>query len=231
MRPAWLSVSLCCAAAALALCCVPAAGQLPSSPAVTAPTIVFDYSNPGLSPSHWVLTLHPDGSGHYTSETNNKVASAGDEMNLPSVNRDIRVSPKFAASIFDAALQKAWFQKDCDSHMKVAFQGWKKISYSGPDGAGSCAYNYSKDKVIQSIGDSMQAVSMTILEGVKLEMLLQHDPLGLDKEINGLVSAAHEGRAQQLCAISEILQRLAQDDHVMDMVRKQARILLAQADS
>ena len=45
-----------------------------------------------------------------------------------------------------------------------------------------------------------------------------------------LVSAAEEGRARELCAIRGILARLAEDDHVMDMVRKQARQLLARAD-
>jgi hypothetical protein len=224
------SVRLFLAAAALALG-IPAPAQSVSTQSGKGPEIVFDYSNPGLSPSHWTLTFHPDGSGHFTSETNSKAGTTGDEMSLPNVNRDIQVSAKFAAGVFDAAQHEAWFNEDCDGHMKVAFQGAKKISYSGPEGNGSCTFNYSKNKVIQSLGDSMQAVAMTVMEGVRLEMLLQHDPLGLDKELVNLTNAAHEGRAQQISVISDILQRLAQDDHVMDMVRKQARMLLAQADS
>jgi hypothetical protein len=205
---------------------IPAAAQT-----APGPVLVFDYSNPGLSPSHWSLTLHSDGSGHFTSETGSQAPAAGDEMSLPGVNRDIQVSPRFAAGVFNAAQRHAWFNQDCDGHMKVAFQGLKKISFSGPEGSGSCTFNYSKDKEIQALGDSMQAVAMTILEGVKLEMLLQHDPLGLDKEIGFLANAAHDGRAQQICVISGILERLVQDDRVMDMVRKQARMLLAKADS
>ena len=222
MRPAWLLFL----AAAL-----PALALQATAQSDTGPVIVFEYSNPGLSPSHWLLTIHPDGSGHFTSETNVQAPVVGDEMTLPNVNRDIKLSPRFAAGVFDAAQRHSWFNQDCDGHMKVAFQGSKKISFSGPQGSGSCTFNYSKDKQIQALGDSMQAVAMTILEGVKLEMLLQHDPLGLDKEIGNLANAANDGRAQQICAISEILQRLVQDDHVMDMVRKQARLLLAKADS
>ena len=210
---------------------LPALGLQATAQSDPGPLIVFDYSNPGLSPSHWALTIHPDGSGHFTSETNNQAPAPGTEMTLPSVDRDIKVSPKFAVSVFDTAQRHSWFNQDCDGHMKVAFQGSKKISFSGPEGSGSCTFNYSKDKQIQALSDSMQAVAMTILEGVKLEMLLQHDPLGLDKEIGNLANAANDGRAQQICAISEILQRLAQDDRVMDMVRKQARMLLAKADS
>lgn len=231
MRRVWLFLAAAAMASGLQ-----ASAQTTHGPAFSGPEFVFDYSNPGLSPSHWSLALHLDGSGHFTSETGNsgtskQDAAAGDEFTVPSVNRDIQVSPKFAAGVFDTAQRHAWFNQQCESHMKVAFQGSKKLSFSGPEGDGSCTYNYSKDKDIEALGDSMQAVAMTILEGVKLEMLLQHDPLGLDKEISSLANAAHDGRAQQICTISGILERLAEDDHVMDMVRKQARLLLAQANS
>jgi hypothetical protein len=73
------------------------------------------------------------------------------------------------------------------------------------------------------------AVAETILEGARLETLLQHDRLGLDAEMDFLAEAAGDGRAQQLCAIQDILERLAQDDSVLDRVRKRARMLLSQA--
>jgi hypothetical protein len=111
----------------------------------------------------------------------------------------------------------------------VAFQGWKKLSYSGPEGQGGCEFNYSKDKDIQSLGDALVAVAGTILEGARLEMLRQHDPLGLDQETEYLVEAVGDGRAQQLCAIRGILERLAGDEGVMERVRKRARELLARA--
>ncbi|HEY1767736.1 MAG TPA: hypothetical protein VGG26_08775, partial [Terracidiphilus sp.] len=86
-------------------------------------------------------------------------------------------------------------------------------------------------KEIQSLGDSLGAVAETILEGARLQILLEHDRLGLDREMEFLVDAADNGRAQQICAIREILVRLAQDDEVLERVRKRARLLLAQADS
>jgi hypothetical protein len=45
-----------------------------------------------------------------------------------------------------------------------------------------------------------------------------------------LVDAAGDGRVQQLCVIRGILTKLAQDDAVMERVRKRARLLLARAD-
>jgi hypothetical protein len=204
----------------------PPAGSLASGPVV-----VVEFTNPSLSPPHWLMTLHPDGSGHFRSEMGPAPPGEADQMRVPNVSQDFQVSPKFAASVFETAQRHDWFNEPCESKMKVAFQGWKKFSYSGPEGAGSCTFNYSKDKEIQALGDSMQAVAETLLEGVRLEMLLEHDPLGLDKEIEALVEAAQDGRAQQICAIRGILERLAQDDGVMVLVRKRAKLLLARAQT
>jgi hypothetical protein len=114
--------------------------------------------------------------------------------------------------------------------MKVAFQGWKKLSYRGPGGEGSCEFNFSRDKEIQAMGESLVAVAETIVEGARLENLLQHDPLGLDHETEYLLEAAGDGRVQQICTIRGILERLAGDDAVMERVRKRARMLLARAE-
>jgi hypothetical protein len=195
------------------------------------PVIVVDFTNPALSPSHWTLTVHPDGSGHFHSQMGKPPDGGLEEIDTPDVNRDVELSPEFAARLFAAAERHNRFNEDCESRLKVAFQGWKKLSYTGPDGSGSCTFNYSRDKEIESLGDSIGAVAETILEGARLETLLQHDRLGLDREMEFLVDAANNGRAQQICAIRGILSRLAQDDDVMERVRKRARMLLAQGDT
>jgi hypothetical protein len=71
-------------------------------------------------------------------------------------------------------------------------------------------------------------VASAIVEGARLETLLQHDRLGLDKETEYLMEAAGDGRVQQIGTIRGILERLAEDPEVMERVRKRARVLLAQ---
>jgi hypothetical protein len=100
---------------------------------------------------------------------------------------------------------------------------------TGPGGEWSCEFNYSQDKEIQALGDSLVAVAGTIAEGARLELLLRHDRLGLDREMEFLVEAEADGRAQQMEAIREILKRLADDPGVMERVRKRARVLLTKA--
>jgi hypothetical protein len=202
------------------------------SPGQNAATPVFqvEFSNPGLTPSHWTLTIHPDGSGHFRSERGN--APRGEQMTVdaPNVDRDVRVSAEFAERAFQTARQHRLFGENCESHLKVAFQGTKKLSYNGPDGQGSCVFNFAKDKDVQALTDSLVAVAGTIVEGGRLEVLLQHDPLGLDRETEYLVEAAGDGRAEQIGAIRGILERLADDDNVMERVRRRVRVLLAMAE-
>jgi hypothetical protein len=192
-------------------------------------SLVMDYSNPGLTPAHWVLTLHADGSGHFSSERGNAPVDPSQGFEPADIDRDIQVSAEFASRVFNTARQERNFSSDCESHMKVAFQGWKKLTYSGPDGTGSCRFNYSKDKQIQALGESLVAVASTVVEGARLEVLLQHDRLGLDKEMDFIMEASGDGRVQQIGAIRPILERLADDPEVMERVRKHARVLLAHA--
>jgi len=151
-------------------------------------------------------------------------------MEPVTVSRDVHLNEQFARKLFETVRRQRFLNGKCESNMKVAFQGWKKISYSGPDGQGSCEFNYSKNKEIQQLGDSLVAVATTILEGARLELLWQHDPLGLDKEMEFLVEAAGDGRLLQICAIRDILERLEADPGVLERVRKRARTLLAQSE-
>jgi hypothetical protein len=198
--------------------------------AATEPLLTVDFTNPGLAPAHWVLTIRQDGSGHFLSERGNAPINANDGFQAANVDRDIQVSGEFAARVLETVHQHRNLNFDCESHMKVAFQGWKKLTYDGPDGTGSCTFNYSKDKEIEALGDSLVAVASAIVEGARLEILLQHDRLGLDKEMDYLVEAAGDGRVQQIGAIRGILERLADDPEVMERVRKRARVLLARAE-
>jgi len=226
MRAAVLALALAVAVRALAVGLPAMAETLPSAGSV----FEADFTNPGLSPAHWTLTLSRDGSGHFRSERGNVPVGTLENMEAPNMDRDIRVSAEFADSVFQAAHRHNLFNETCESRMKVAFTGWKKLSYSGPEGKGTCGFNFAKDKEIQELGDRLVAVAGTIVEGGRLEALLQHDPLGLDRETEYLVEAAQDGRAQQIVAIRGILERLAGDEGVMERVRRRARVLLARTD-
>jgi len=190
-----------------------------------------DFTNDRINPSHWVLTLHRDGTGHFHADPSESAAAKQATIEVDGEDRDIQLSNEFTAQIFTTAEQHNWFNQNCESRAKVAFQGWKKLSYSGPEGQGSCEFNYSQDKQIQALGESLIGVAETLREGARLELLLQHDRLGLDQEMQYIFDSAKDGRLREISAIKGILQRLAQDDELLERVRKRARTLLAESGS
>lgn len=217
MKAMWL-VAL---AMAIAL---PASGE-------SGAVVKVDFSNPGLSPSHWTLELHPNGSGHFHAEGGAKPSEDPDVMAPARIDRDVMLAGDFTNRVFLTVHDPRVLKGKCESHLKVAFQGLKRIDYSGPDTAGGCEFNYSTNKQIQDLGDSLVAVGSTLIEGARLELLYQHDPLGLDKAIQYVQEASDDGRLQQIGAIRDILERLEDDPRVLDRVRKRAKMLLARAGS
>jgi hypothetical protein len=213
----WLGLAL--ASAVLAL---PAQGDRSS-------VLKVDFANPGLTPAKWTLVLRADGSAHFHTDPGSITAPRSQVIEPAAVDRDVQLSQDFANRVFDTVHHHNLLNESCESHLKVAFQGWKKMTYSGPDGAGSCEFNYSKNRDIQSLGESLVAVASTIIEGARLELLLQHDPLGLDQEMEYLKEASADGRLQQMCAIQGILTKLKDDPSVMERVRRRARLLLAES--
>jgi hypothetical protein len=188
----------------------------------------MEFTNAQLTPSHWQLTLNPDGTGQFDADGGQPSAQNANGILAGDVHRPIQLSAAFAEQAFSTARQRRLFAFPCESHMKVAYQGTKRLRYTGPEGSGACEYNYSKDKEIELLGNSLLAVEYTILSGARLEKLLQHDRLGLDQELDSLMTAAHEGSAAEMGTIRETLTRIASDEQVLERARRKARLLLAQ---
>jgi hypothetical protein len=218
MRIAWLAL-----AASLLLTLPAFAGQ--------DGVVQMEFSNPSLYPAQWSLVIHSDASAHFHAEGGTRPSDYPETMFPGKVDRDVRLSPQFTSRIFQTVHEDKILRNKCESHLKVAFQGTKKIKYSGPDAEGGCEFNYSTNKQIQELGESLVAVGQTLIEGARLELLYQHDPLGLDKAMKYVVEASGDGRMQEICAIRNILERLEDDPRVLDRVRKQARLLLARSGS
>jgi hypothetical protein len=192
-------------------------------------TLRIEFSNPGLIPATWTLDLHPDGSGHFHSERGSAPRTSIGWMEPPDLDQDVRVSAAFARHAFETAAAQRYFQMECESRNKVAFQGTKRLSYTGPEGTGACSFNYAKEKPVQELSDSLEAVAATIVEGARLERLRQHDRLGLDQEMQSFAEMTADGRATEVGAIREELERIADDEALMERVRRKAKELLAKA--
>ena len=194
-------------------------------------TVTLEFTNENLQPSHWVLTIHSDGSGQYDSFPSEAVGTESNRVREVAVHRPLHLSQRFVERVFATARQRRLFNFQCESRLKVAFQGEKRLSYSGPDGSGSCEYNYSKDSQIQALGESLIAVESTIEFGERLEVLEQHDRLGMDREMSALYEGSQNGSALEVGVIQETLERIVSDEQVLERVRRKARLLLVEAHS
>jgi hypothetical protein len=190
-------------------------------------TVRIEFDNPGLVPARWQIDLHPDGTGHFRSQRG--TAARDNSIEAPDQDLDFLVSPSYAAHVFGIATAEHLFAKRCASRQKVAFQGTKILSYTGPDGQGSCTFNYSEDKGIESLSDSLQGLATTLLEGARMEQLRLHDRLGLDAEIQSYSEMLGDGRAAEPEAIRDELERLADDESLLERVRQRAREILSKS--
>ena len=192
----------------------------------TTAQIRFTYENPKLEPHKYVLVVGEDGSGNYHSEGSGSSAD-GQGMASEPVDRPIHVSKAVRDSMFAAARKNKFFAKSCDDGGKnIAFQGTKTLEYEGPDGQGSCIYNWSKNAQIGKLTDQFQAIAATLDEGSKLQRQYEHGRLSLDSEMEILEQMVRDGRAIEIENIAPLLQTLSGDEAVLQRVQRRAKTLL-----
>lgn len=192
--------------------------------------IRFTYENPKLQPHKYVITVGEDGSGHFSSQAAD--AAEGQSMGSESQDRPIHISKALRESMFAIAHKNKLFAISCDDGGKnIAFQGNKTLEYEGPEGKGSCMYNWSKNPQIDKLTDQFEAIAATLDEGSKLQREYEHGRLSLDEEMEILEQMVHDGRAIELENIAPILQTLAGDEAVLQRVQRRARALLQEAKS
>ncbi len=205
-------------------------GPLVAAQSATQAQIRFTYENPKLQPPKYVVTVGEDGSGHFSSEGGGP--TDGQTMSSEPQDRPIHISKALREVMFTTARKNKLFAISCDDGGKnIAFQGNKTLEYEGPEGKGSCMYNWSKNAQIDKLTDQFEAIAATLDEGDKLQRQYEHGRLSLDPEIQILDQMVHDGRAMELENIAPILQTLAGDDAVLQRVQRRAQALLQAAKS
>jgi hypothetical protein len=198
-----------------------------------AAKIVFRFENPQLQPASYSIEIREDGSGRYksmpASPTPDTTVPSGpaDDITSQPADREIRVGEALRSQLFAAAHSHHFFDFACEAPKShVAFTGKKTLTYTGPNGQGSCTYNYSRDDQLNRITDELEAVAFTLEEGQRLALQQQHSPLALDAELETLEEASKGGRALEIGNIAPQLQSIVNDESVMQRARKRAKGLL-----
>ena len=192
--------------------------------------IKFHYENPKLQPPEYVITVEENGNGHFVSQ--GVSTSPPDSENVAAGPQDqpIHISQGLRTELFTVARKNKLFNVRCEDPSKnIAFQGTKTIAYQGPEGQGTCTYNWSRIAQIDKLTDQLQALAATIEEGGKLQRQYEHGRLSLDAELEFLTQMVADGRAAEIENIAPILRTIAADDAVLKRVQRRAQALLQAA--
>jgi hypothetical protein len=194
------------------------------------PLVSFSFERPGLPVPRYSLHIFEGGAGVYRGEEMPMVVGHSDVQPSPQpfALKNFSVSPATAAKVFALARSLNHFNIACASKAKnIADTGEKTLSYADTIGvSGSCDYNYSENKDVQTLTDIFQGIAETIDEGRKLDYLHRFDRLGLDAEMESFTREVSDGHAIELQAIADTLRSIAADPDVMQRVRTRANALL-----
>jgi hypothetical protein len=191
--------------------------------------VTFAFERKGVQVPKYKLTLNSDGTGTYEGQEVRYVTVGGTSVANGSqdFNRQISISHATADKVFKLAGQLDHFNKPCASKAKnIADTGTKILTYEGPDGTGSCTYNYADNKDVQALTNIMLGITETLDQGRQLDHLHRYDRLGLDSAIAFLAQEVSEGRALEVGTIEPSLRSIATDAAVMARVRSKASSLL-----
>lgn len=196
--------------------------------------VSFQFDRPGLPVPRFTLRINEDGTGTYQADQGEIAATANSMRGQAAqhIDRPIKLTSGTVTKIFKAARAADHFKIECASKAKnIADTGKKTLTYAGADGSGSCTYNYSENKSIDTLTDTFLAIAYTIDEGRRLEFLHRYDRLGLDAEMIAFSQELEAGRALEVGTISSTLAAIVDDMAVIQRVRLRAQKMLEQIAS
>ena len=208
----------------------PTSASQPTPATGDVSAVSFAFERKGVLVPKYTLTIRADGSGSYEGEEiiYGTAPYAGVASPPQPFDRPVLISPPTVAHVFALAEQLDHFNRACASKVKnVADTGTKVLTYTGPDGSGTCTYNYSENKSVEALTETFQGIAETMDQGRELDRLHRYDRLGLDAAMTFLAQEVSEKRALEVVNIQTSLQAIAADVDVIQRVRTKANVLLA----
>jgi hypothetical protein len=190
----------------------------------TPATVTFTLDFPGSQPDHYVILA--DSSGHATYDSSGKISP--DVEGSEPFHLEFSLPAATQARIFDLAKRAHYFEGKIDSAKKnVASTGVKTLAYKDGDRTSQATYNYSPNQAVQQLTELFQNLSATLEFGRRLTYFHQYQKLALDEELKRMEEMAKDNSLGDLSAIAPILQKIAEDNTVINVDRARAQRLLA----
>jgi hypothetical protein len=187
------------------------------------PVVTFTFDFPGSEPEHYLLSVASD--GHATYDSDGKLSPQSDGTD--KFHLDFSLSGANCTRIFELAKRVNYFEPDLDSHKKgLASTGAKTLAYQDGRVSFQSTYNYSSLSAVQDLTQLFQNLSATLEFGHRLDYYHHYQKLALDDELKRMEQMAKNRDLAELQAVAPILQKIAGDTTVINVVRARAQRLL-----
>lgn len=193
----------------------PAAAQLANLPRIT-----YSRSFAGSQPAFFQIEIHQDGQATYQSRE-----GAQDPMQSLS----FQATAQLTAHLFALAGELHNFRSPKLENLKpgMSSMGERMFAYDSPDAHHQQYFHYTANRAAAELRDTFEKISTAGEHAFALQFDMRFDRLSALKEIRSLTA---DYQSQQLAApelLVPTLQEVAGDHHLMLLVRRQARQLLA----
>jgi hypothetical protein len=188
-----------------------------------SPFVSFVFDLPGSIPGHYGITVFSDGHASYVSDGKLSKDAQSDQP----YTSDFTISPASVNKVFDLAKQAHYFQGNLDSKKKnLANTGDKTLMYKDAHKDTIQSYNYSTTPGVQDLTTWFENLSATLEFGHRLEYDYRYEKLALDEDTKAMEDAAGRGGLVEVNAIAPTLQKIANDQSVVNVARARALRLL-----
>lgn len=204
---------------------LPSAGQNsldPGSMRASVPKITFELDWKLADPQFYRIMVDENGQATYESQpraTENQ--PAGEPYRLRFI-----MSQPMRTKIFELAKALNDFRGNFETHNKVAQTGKKTLTFEHGATENKTTLNFSDNQQMNELITLFQKMSTTFEIAQKLDYDIRFDKLGLDRDLTNLVRLDKDNQLAELQVISPTLERIANDEGVMNIARQKARQLL-----
>ena len=184
--------------------------------------VTFTMDFPNSDPSHYSISVDAAGQAHYESAVKVEGQSEEDiyrtEFEMSAANRE---------RIFELARQAKYFEGKIDSgNKKLAFTGAKILSYQEGQRSFTARYNYSTLEPVRGLTSLFENMESTLEFGRKLAYSHKYQKLALDEELKEMEAQARGNQLTEIQGVAPVLQEIADDSSVMNVVRARAKELI-----
>ncbi len=202
------------------------AQQVVSDRTPSAAVVTFTLDFPESTPEHYSIAV--DGNGHAKYESAAKVAEDSDEQTYQT---EFEVSAGNRERVFAWTKEAKYFAGKIESGRKLAFTGAKILSYQDGQRSNTARYGYSDLEPVRQLTALFQNMAGTLEFGRRLAYYHRYQKLALDEELKRMEAQARNNELSEIQGVRPVLQEIAEDASVMNVVRARAKELIQMGSS